>query len=241
VPALKVVGYVRVSTEEQGLSGASLAAQRRAIRAECGRRGWELISVEQDVQSAKSMNRPGLRAALALCTNGDVDGIVVAKLDRLSRSVVDFASVLETARRRGFNVSVIDLGLDLSTPQGELVGNVIASVAQWERRIIGERTREALAAKRSDGVRLGRPPTLPSQVVQRIVCARKAGKSLRRIADELNEAHVPTAQGGDRWYAATVRYTLMRSERARSGGGGAKTVPPSRSRAPRRNAVTDQV
>src|SRR4051812_43913413 len=156
------------------------------------------------------MKRPGLQAALASCRSGEVDGIVVAKLDRLSRSIVDFGSLLEDARKRGFNVAALDLGLDLSTPQGELVANVIASVAQWERRIIGQRTKEALAVKKSEGVKLGRPPTLPEKVVRRIKRERKAGKTLAAIADRLNQDGVPTAQGGKEWYPATVRYTVRR-------------------------------
>src|SRR5262245_24400317 len=151
-----VVGYLRVSTEEQGSAGAGLEAQRQAVEAECARRGWVLVRVEEDVLSGKSMRRPGLQAALDLCRSGEVSGIVVAKLDRLSRSIVDFGHLLEEARRKSFNVVALDLGLDLSTPQGELVANVIASVAQWERRIIGQRTKEALAVKKAQGKHLGR-------------------------------------------------------------------------------------
>ncbi len=106
----RVIGYVRVSTEEQGSSGAGLDAQRAAIRAECERRGWALVRVEEDVLSARTMNRPGLRSALESCRSGEVDGVVVAKLDRLSRSIVDFGNLLEEARRRGFNVVALDLG-----------------------------------------------------------------------------------------------------------------------------------
>jgi DNA invertase Pin-like site-specific DNA recombinase len=95
----------------------------------------------------------------------------------------DFARLLEEARKRGFNVAALDLGLDLSTPQGELVANVIASVAQWERRIIGERTRDTLAIKRQQGVRLGRPRTMPKAVIRRIERERAKGRSLRQIAD----------------------------------------------------------
>lgn len=212
-----VVGYVRVSTDEQGQRGVGLQAQRRAIQDECERRGWTLERVEEDVLSGKTLNRPGLRSALESCRNGDVDGILVAKLDRLSRSVLDFAKVLEEARRRGFNVSVLDLGLDLSTPQGELVGNVIASVAQWERRIIGERTREALAVKRAEGVKIGRPAVLPASVTRRISRERARGRSYAAIAEGLNADAVPTAQGGQRWYAATVRYVHGRSGRGEKG------------------------
>lgn len=206
-----VVGYARVSTDEQGSNGAGLEAQRSAIEAECARRGWRLSRIEEDVLSARTMKRPGLQAALDACRSGEVDGIVVAKLDRLSRSVVQFGHLLDEASKKKFNVVALDLGLDLSTPQGELVANVIASVAQWERKIIGQRTKEALAVKKAQGVRVGRPPTLPTRVVRRMQRERAAGKSLATIADKLNADGVPTAQGGRRWYPATVRYTLRRS------------------------------
>ena len=213
----RVIGYVRVSTDDQGLNGAGLEAQRAVIEAECTRRGWELARVEQDVLSGKSMKRPGLQAALEACRSGEMSGIVVAKLDRLSRSIVDFGHLLEEASRKRYNVVACDLGLDISTPQGELVANVIASVAQWERKIIGVRTKEALDIKRSQGVRLGRPPTLPTRVVRRIQREHEKGKTFAAIADGLNEAGVPTAQGGRRWYPATVRAVVMRASPQRPG------------------------
>ena len=134
---LSVVGYVRVSTSDQGESGAGLGAQRSGIVLECERRRWSLLRIEEDVLSGRTLNRPGLQRVLDACRSKEAAGIVVARLDRLSRSVIDFGRLLEEARARGFNIVVLDLGLDLSTPQGELVANVIASVAQWERRVIG--------------------------------------------------------------------------------------------------------
>jgi DNA invertase Pin-like site-specific DNA recombinase len=206
----KVIGYARVSTDEQGVNGVGLEAQRAAICVECERRGWQLLHIEEDVLSGKTMNRPGLRSALDACRSGEVSGIVVEKLDRLSRSIVDFGHLLEEARKRRFNVVALDLGLDLSTPQGELVANVIASVAQWERRIIGQRTKEALAVKKAQGVRIGRPVTLPITVGRRIQRERSKGKSFAAIADSLNRAGIPTSQGGRAWYPATVRSVLRR-------------------------------
>jgi predicted site-specific integrase-resolvase len=91
---VKVVGYTRVSTEEQGTNGAGLDAQRTAIRAECDRRSWDLVRIHEDVLSGRSMNRPGLQNALAACRGGEAIGLVVAKLDRLSRSIVDFGNLL---------------------------------------------------------------------------------------------------------------------------------------------------
>ena len=84
----------------------------------------------------------------------------------------------------------LDLGVDTTTPAGELVANVMAAVAQWERRTIGQRTREGLAAKRASGVRLGRPPVLPAEVVARIVHDRAAGRTLQAIADSLTAEDV---------------------------------------------------
>ena len=91
------------------------------------------------------------------------------------------------------------------------MADVLATFGQLERRLIGQRTKEALAAKKASGVRLGRPPTIPQTVVRRLQRQRARRDSLRKIADDLNEARVPTAQGGARWYAATVRHVLLRT------------------------------
>ena len=91
------------------------------------------------------------------------------------------------------------------------MANMLATFAQFERRLISQRTKEALAVKKASGVRLGRPPTMPQAVVRRIQRQRARGDSLRKIADELNAAGVPTAQGGAQWYAATVRHVLLRT------------------------------
>jgi DNA invertase Pin-like site-specific DNA recombinase len=93
------------------------------------------------------------------------------------------------------------------------MASILATFSQLERRLIGQRTREALAVKRSEGVRLGRPRSLSAEVVARVVGARAAGKSLRAIAHGLNAEGVPTGQGGARWYASTVRAVLASAER----------------------------
>jgi DNA invertase Pin-like site-specific DNA recombinase len=85
-------------------------------------------------------------------------------------------------------------------------------VAQWERRIIGQRTKEALAVKKAEGVKVGRPSVLPVSLLRRIRRERAKGKSLAAIADGLNRDGVPTAQGGKLWYPATVRYLTRQGE-----------------------------
>ena len=208
----RVVGYCRVSTAEQADSGLGLEAQRRAIRLECERRGWELVAVEEDAGvSGKVTARPGLQRALDACQRGESDGLVVAKLDRLSRSVQHAAQLLAEAEREGWALVALDLGVDLSTPSGEVMAHVLAAIAQFERRLIGQRTRDALAVRRAQGVRLGRPQVLSGQVVARIARERRSGRSLQAIADGLNADGVPTAHGGSAWWPSTVAKVLAGS------------------------------
>ena len=204
-----MVGYTRVSTDEQADSGLGLAAQRAAITAEGVRRGWTVVAIYEDALSGKSLDRPGLAAALAAVESGEAAGIVVAKLDRLSRSLKDFANLMAKAQAGHWNLVALDLGVDLSTAAGEFMANVMASAAQWERRIIGQRTKDALAIKRAQGVRLGRPNVLPAEVVSRIVDAHRTGQGWSAIAQSLNNNGVPTAHGGSRWYPSTVRAVVL--------------------------------
>lgn len=202
-----VVGYVRVSTGEQAESGLGMTAQRAAIQAEADRRGWTVIAWHEDAGvSGKSMaKREGLANALAAVESREAAGIVVAKLDRLSRSLVDFAGLMARAQGDGWNLVALDLGIDLATPAGEFMASVMASAAQWERRIIGQRTRDALAIKKAEGVTLGRPSALDPIVRTRIIEAHARGGSFAAIARDLEADAVPTAQGGARWWPSTIR------------------------------------
>jgi DNA invertase Pin-like site-specific DNA recombinase len=205
-----VVGYVRVSTDEQATSGLGLDAQRAAITEECQRRSWELVEVFEDAgASGKSLaGRPALQEALTAVKSHRACALVVAKLDRLSRSLLDFAALMEDARTEGWALVILDLGVDTTTPSGEMIANVMATFAQFERRLIGQRTKDALAVKKRQGVKLGRPRSVSEDVVRRIRRERRAGKSLRAIADRLNEDQVATGHGGAKWHASTVRAVL---------------------------------
>lgn len=208
---MKAIGYARVSTQEQGDDGAGMKAQRRAIAEAVEARGWSLIGIEEDVRSGGSTNgRHGLERALKALDAGEAEVLVVAKLDRLSRSLLDFARMLERSRKRGWSLVSLDLGLDTSTPVGEMTAGTLMVFAQFERRRIGERIKEALAERKADGVRLGRPPVLPGELVDRIRAMREDGLSLHGIARTLNDEEVPTAHGGSRWHAATVKRIVDR-------------------------------
>ena len=155
----RVIGYLRVSTDEQAQEGVSLAVQEAKVRAYCDLYELDLIGIEVDPgASGKNMDRPGLQRALASLRSGAAGGVVIAKLDRLSRSVADMDCLIrgyfgERAKVGAALFSVSDQ-VDTRTASGRLVLNVLMSVAQWEREIISERTREALQFKKSKGERI---------------------------------------------------------------------------------------
>lgn len=208
-PRPLALAYVRVSTAEQAEEGASLAAQAQALTEAAERKGYRVEVIREEGRSGKSLaGRPALAEALERLRKGEAAALYAQRLDRLSRSVADFAHLLERARSQRWTVAVLDADVDTATPSGEFLVNVLASAAQYERRIIGARTRDALAQRRREGVRLGRPSTLPLAVVRRIVADRQEGASLAAIADRLTAEGVPTAQGGARWYPSTVSKVL---------------------------------
>jgi DNA invertase Pin-like site-specific DNA recombinase len=125
-----------------------LEAQRRAISLQCKRRGWELVeTIENRRYSGKELRRPGVQEALRTLEAGEAKALVVAKLDRLSRSMIDFAAVMAKAQKQNWGLVALDVAVDSSTPGGEAMVHMLATFAQFERRLIAQRTREALAVK----------------------------------------------------------------------------------------------
>lgn len=214
------LAYVRVSTTEQAEHGASLDAQTGTLTAEADKRGWDVEIVADEGFSAKSLKRPGLQAALSRLDRGEADYLMAVRLDRVSRSVSDFAGLLDRSSKKGWGLALLSPNIDTGDPAGRFTANVLASAAQYERELIGVRTREGMAQRRAEGVRLGRPKQMSTETIRRIGDLRAAGHSLRRIADELNRSSVPTAQGGARWYASTVKAALDSPQQGKSGGDG---------------------
>jgi site-specific DNA recombinase len=212
----RVVGYIRVSTEEQAREGVSLAAQRARIEAQAIASDLDLITVYEDAGvSAKSLVRPGLRAALDALDAGRADGLLTFKLDRLTRSVRDLGALLDDYFRERFALLSVSDAVDTRTAGGRLVLNVLTSVAEWEREAIGERTRVALAHLKSQGVRLGRVPLEAAsadgaQTLTRARQLRADGATLRQIAATLTTEGRRTSRGG-RWAPETVRLLLARA------------------------------
>ena len=226
---MKVIGYIRVSTEEQATDGVSLAAQREKLHAYSDLYDLELVEIIEDAgESGKSLNRPGLQKALAAIRLGKADGLLVAKLDRLSRSVVDWNTLITNyfGERAGKQLFSVTDSIDTRTAAGRLVLNVLMSVSQWEREVIGERTRDALQHKIRNGERCGkirfgyrladdgttlRPVPEEQQAIQLIHKLRAEGESLRNIAAELERRKVLTKNGKNTWKHSAIIRILQRA------------------------------
>lgn len=220
----RVIAYYRVSTEAQARSGLGIDAQRQAVRALCQGRGWQVIAEHTEVESGKVATRPELTAALlhAKVTGGV---LVVAKLDRLSRSVA-FLSALQDSGAR-----FIAADMPEAT---ELTVHIMAAVAQAERKAIGKRTKEALQAAKAAGRTLGNPNGAAAlrrankgnagalavirgqadsharDLAPIIADIRASGAlSLASMAAELNARHIQTPRGGQ-WHPSSVSNLLAR-------------------------------
>ena len=197
-------GYSRVSTDEQADSRNGLEAQRSAINAEAARRGWAVEHAADEGASGKYINA-NLAETLQLLAAGQGDGLIVAKLDRLARSIVHAANIIDAAQAQGWSLVVLDIGVDLSTATGRAFANTIMVFAQLERELISERTKAALAAKRARGERIGRPRLATPGVTRRIVLDRNAGLSFGRIARALEAEAILSPAGRPTWQPSTVR------------------------------------
>ncbi len=204
----RVIGYVRVAPREQRSMRPGRRDQRRVIEAECRSRGWQLVRVDEDVRSGRSLRRPGLLAALDACRAGEADGIVVARLDRLTYSVEDLAYLMHRAVDDGFSIVAPDLGIDLATDAGAHLAQVLSVAAQWQSRSVGRRARLALEHHR-DGRGRGRPSSTPPALADRIRSLRASGLTLQAICDTLNAEGVPTPRGGTHWRPTSLRAILQ--------------------------------
>lgn len=235
--AYRAIGYVRVSTEEQSKEGVSLDAQTEKLKQYAALDEIELVEIIRDEgQSAKTLERPGLQKALRMLRDGEADGLLIAKLDRLTRSVRDLATLLDGyfGEKGKHQLSSVAEKIDTRTAAGRMILNILMSVAQWEREAIAERTRDALRHKVARGERVGRPcygyalladgtdakgktryrlEEHPQEQagIKRMREWRAFGFSLREICTRMDAEGFPTKDGKP-WQAATVKKILDRRQ-----------------------------
>lgn len=238
---MRVVGYTRVSTREQARDGLSLFVQREKLELYCKLHGHELVDVIEDPgESAKSLDRPGLDRVQAMLRGRQVDGLLIAKLDRLTRRLRDWSDLVDEhfSEKKGARLMSIQDHINTDTASGRMMLNLLMTVAQWEIEVISERTTEELTYKRQNNERCGsvrygfdldvngpRHPEsgLPTRLVRNeceqdviatMIEGRQAGLSYRAIARNLEAAGIPTKKGGTTWHPETVKSILTWSVEA---------------------------
>lgn len=220
---MKAIIYTRVSTLEQVNEGISLDNQLEKIKAYCFARDWEVIDViVDDGFSGKSLNRPGIQKIIDMAMGNQFDVIVTYKLDRLTRSVKDLGYLIEDVfNKHNIAFTSVTDNFDTSTANGKLILNILGSVAQWERDIIAERTKDVLQYKKLNKKVYGTTPLgylvdnsgnliknpQEQQTIKYIQSLRKQGLSYSKIANQLNRDYIPT-KTGKTWHSETIRKIL---------------------------------
>ena len=222
---MTAVGYVRVSTEDQAKEGVSLDNQKSKIKAYCELKDLELREIVEDAGiSAKNLRRPGVKKVLRLARRKEIDAVVVYKLDRIFRSTVDALETTKAFDKWGVSFHSIEETLDTRSAMGRFFFTLTAALAEMERRLIGERTKAALAHKRSRNEKTG--GDIPfgydlshgllvkndeEQVVIRIIRRLHGqGLSLRGICTELESEGHKTKRGNDKWHPQSIAHIIKR-------------------------------
>ena len=217
--------YVRCSTQEQAEHGVTIANQTERLRAYCDGRGLRIVGViaDEGVSAGTRLDtRPGGAELLRRVAAGEADHVVVMKLDRMWRNVADCLRTVEAWERQKVSLHITDMmggAVDTGTAVGRFTFVTFANVAELERGLIRQRTREALTYKREHGQVYGPVPLgydrngsdlVPNleelATVATIRRLRAEGLSLRAIGARLEAAGVTTKTGGTRWHARTVNY-----------------------------------
>jgi DNA invertase Pin-like site-specific DNA recombinase len=209
------LAYVRVSTAGQVEHGASLEAQESALRIEADRRDWDIEIIREEGRSAKNLNRPALQDALTRLDSGKAQFLLAVRLDRVSRSVADFAELMKRSQRRGWGILFTTTNIDTTDASGRFAAHVVVAAAEFERDLISARTKEGMAQKKLEGSVFGRtvsPDFLSTY--EAVLVMHADGTSYNAIASKLDASGIPTARGG-KWAAATVRRMVL-SETAKT-------------------------
>lgn len=216
-----VVGYCRVSTDEQRSSGLGMGAQEERIRALCLATDRKLSSVIKDEgHSAKDLRRPGIQRLLEGVRAGTVRSVLVYRLDRLTRNLGDLCSMMKEFEKYEVDLVSVSEAFDTSAAVGKLMLHLLGSFAEWERTIIAERTSAAIGYARSQGKAYGPTPfgylrsgdiLVRNPRQQRALSLmrgmRTVGESFQKIADKMNELQVKPSRG-KKWYASSIKAVL---------------------------------
>lgn len=198
--------YIRVSTQMQEVSGLGIDEQLRSIRSHASKENIRIIEVIIETASGKSLkSRPKLRSLLSRLDSGEADKLIVAKVDRLARNLLDLTEMHHSAEKKGWGIVTLDLDVDTSTPGGRFAMQVLGATAELERQMISDRTTAALAEARKRGTVLGAPRQIADATYARAIELRADGLSYRAIAAQMIAEGFTRGDGVCSWSAPTVR------------------------------------
>jgi site-specific DNA recombinase len=215
---IRAIGYIRVSTDEQAKEGVSLENQEEKIRKYSDLKDFEILEIVQDAGiSAKNLRRPGVQKVLEMAQEKMLDAVVVYKLDRMFRSTVDALETTKQFDKWGVSFHSIQEALDTKSAMGKFFFTLTAALAEMEREIIGERTRDVLQRKKANGQVYGHVPfgfkrfkgkllshEAEQKIIKTVLGMRRKGFNYSRISRELNQMGIKTKKG-NQWYPQTVK------------------------------------
>jgi site-specific DNA recombinase len=218
---IKAIGYIRVSTDEQAKEGVSLENQEQKIWDYCKLKDFDVLEIVQDAGiSAKNLRRPGAQKVIEMARNKMVDAVIVYKLDRMFRSTVDALETTSQFDKLNVSFHSIEESLDTKSAMGKFFFTLTAALAEMEREIIGERTRDVLQRKKANGEVYGHVPfgfkkfkgkllnhDAEQKIVHAVLGMREQGFNFSRISMELNHMGLKTKKG-NRWYPQTVKNVI---------------------------------
>lgn len=222
---MKAIGYASINTLNPHPDRLNLEDQERMIREYAAQQGMELIDVYSEVKSTNNdLRHPKLAQMLGLAAEGEIDTVIIARLDRLTRNIRYLNAIVgEICGQYGVDLISIEEGLNTSADSGRMAINMIDIFTKWDTKRISDRTREIIARKRERGERVGHAPfgftyqnkllvEVPAeQKTMRLICRKRdSGLSYHKIARMLNEEHIVSKRGGI-WYAETVK-TVYQSQ-----------------------------
>jgi DNA invertase Pin-like site-specific DNA recombinase len=203
-PRVAALGFVSGDGTAR-LDYAELNQQTAALESFCSHSGWDLVELVNEVSPAQRHSRPALSYALARLAAGEASCLVVTDLGRLCRSVADLRHVLDELERVGGRLVSLRPAIDTGTEFGREVAQVLCVISDWERRRASQRSRRALDVARAKGAI---KPAIKPELKRQITRMRRAGMTLQAIADELNDAGVPTVRGGAKWRVSSVQAAI---------------------------------
>lgn len=224
---MDVIIYSRVSPSDKAETGLSIDVQIDACVRYCQQKGWNVyVEISDRAATGKNLDRKGFSHCLRLIEEGKANCLMVYKLDRLSRSVIDINRLIEKFNDNDIHLISVQENLDTTTAVGRMFVNMLATFAQFERELISERTKDALAFRKKSGKVYGKTPYGYDRVGDRLIAnnleqarisclqilREDSGSSYQRLANWMNRNEYPTKSGGV-WHASSVREVLLREER----------------------------